>query len=91
MTAIDYIRLSLENSKGWTMGLINDMKDAPLTQPTPNGGNLRCGYLVTLSEPKVIFSTASSLESRIGFRTLNSFRWEIRRPPIQTNILRWMN
>jgi hypothetical protein len=39
MTAIDYIRLSLENSKGWTMGLINDMKDAPLTQPTPNGGN----------------------------------------------------
>ncbi len=39
MTAIEYIRMSLENAKGWSLGLINDMKDAPLTQPTPNGGN----------------------------------------------------
>ncbi|MBP88859.1 MAG: hypothetical protein CMJ64_19460 [Planctomycetaceae bacterium] len=31
--------MSLENSKGWAMGLIGDMKDAPLTQPTPDGGN----------------------------------------------------
>lgn len=33
------IKMSLENSKAWTLGLINDMKDAPLTQPTSNGGN----------------------------------------------------
>jgi hypothetical protein len=39
MNAIDYVKMSLENSKGWALGLINDMKDAPLTQPTPNGGN----------------------------------------------------
>ena len=39
MKTTDYIRMALENGKGWTMGLINDMKDAPLTQPTPNGGN----------------------------------------------------
>lgn len=39
MNAIDYIKMSLENSKGWAMGLLSDMKDAPLTQPTPNGGN----------------------------------------------------
>ena len=39
MKATEYIKLALENGKGWTLGLINDMKDAPLTQPTPNGGN----------------------------------------------------
>ena len=39
MTTTDFIKMSLENSKGWAMGLIADMKDAPLTQPTPNGGN----------------------------------------------------
>ena len=39
MNAIEYIKMSLENAKGWAMGLINDMQDAPLTQPTPNGGN----------------------------------------------------
>lgn len=39
MNAIEFIKLSLETSTGWAMGLINDMKDAPLTQPTSNGGN----------------------------------------------------
>lgn len=39
MKATEFIRQSLEGTKGWTMGLINDMKDSPLTQPTPNGGN----------------------------------------------------
>lgn len=39
MNAIEYIRLSLENSAGWAMGLISDMQDSPMTQPTPNGGN----------------------------------------------------
>lgn len=39
MKAVDFIKMSLESSKGWAMGLIMDMKDAPLTQPTPNGGN----------------------------------------------------
>ncbi|MBC8352045.1 MAG: DinB family protein [Planctomycetes bacterium] len=39
MNTIDYIKMSLESSKGWAMGLIGDMKDSPMTQPTPNGGN----------------------------------------------------
>ena len=39
MTAIEFIKVSLQNSAGWAMGLINDMKDAPLTQPTSSGGN----------------------------------------------------
>ena len=39
MKTTDYIKMALENGKGWTLGLVTDMKDAPLTQPTPNGGN----------------------------------------------------
>ena len=39
MNTMDYIRMSLENAQGWALGLITDMKDAPLTQPTPKGGN----------------------------------------------------
>jgi len=39
MKTTDFIKMALENGTGWTLGLINDMKDAPFTQPTPNGGN----------------------------------------------------
>ncbi len=39
MNTIDFIKMSLESSKGWAMGLIGDMQDSPLTQPTSNGGN----------------------------------------------------
>ncbi len=39
MTAIEFIRMGLETSKAATLGLIEDMKDAPLTQPTAKGGN----------------------------------------------------
>jgi hypothetical protein len=39
MNTIEFIKMSLENSNGWTMRLIGDMKDAPLTQPTSAGGN----------------------------------------------------
>jgi hypothetical protein len=39
MNTIDFIKMSLGSSQGWAMGLIGDMKDAPLTQPTSNGGN----------------------------------------------------
>ena len=39
MKTTDYIKLGLEASKGWALGLITDMKDSPLTSPTPNGGN----------------------------------------------------
>ncbi|MFV2068987.1 MAG: DinB family protein [Pirellulales bacterium] len=39
MKTIDYIRTGLETSKNFTLALIDDMKDAPLIQPTSKGGN----------------------------------------------------
>ncbi len=39
MKTTDYIRMGLKTSKNLALGLIADMKDAPLTQPTANGGN----------------------------------------------------
>ena len=39
MKTTDYIKMSLETSKSFTLGLIDDMRDAPLTQPTVKGGN----------------------------------------------------
>lgn len=39
MKTTDYIKKQLENGKRWALGLIIDMKDAPLTQPTSKGGN----------------------------------------------------
>jgi len=39
MNAIDYIKQEMAMSKGWIGGLIADIKDAPMTAPTPNGGN----------------------------------------------------
>jgi hypothetical protein len=38
MQAIDVIRLALEQNER-DLQLIEDMRDAPLTQPTPRGGN----------------------------------------------------
>lgn len=49
MTAIDFIKLSLEMSKDWIMGLAADAKSVATTRPTPKGGNhpLWClGHLV---------------------------------------------
>ncbi len=39
MKATDFIRMSLENSKNWALGLINDMKDDPLAESTPGGNH----------------------------------------------------
>ena len=39
MKTTDYIKMALGNSKEFATGLLADMKDAPLTQPTSNGGN----------------------------------------------------
>ena len=39
MNSIDYIKMSLQASRSMLIPMIEDMKDAPLTQPTPNGGN----------------------------------------------------
>jgi hypothetical protein len=39
MNAIDHIKMSLEMSKGWVMGLAADAESVAMTAPTPNGGN----------------------------------------------------
>ena len=39
MKTTEFIKTALENGKGWALGLISDMQDAPLTQPTSQGGN----------------------------------------------------
>ncbi len=39
MKTTDYIKTELGMCKNWVMGLAGDMADAPLTFPTPNGGN----------------------------------------------------
>jgi len=39
MKTTECIKMALETSKSFTLGLIDDMRDAPLTQPTANGGN----------------------------------------------------
>lgn len=39
MKTVDFVKMSLEMSQGWIMGLATDMKDAPFARPTPNGGN----------------------------------------------------
>jgi uncharacterized damage-inducible protein DinB len=39
MKTVDFIRKGLERSASATLALIDDMQDAPLTFPTPKGGN----------------------------------------------------
>ena len=39
MNTIDFIKQNLQSSTGWAMGLLNDMRDQPLAQPTSVGGN----------------------------------------------------
>ncbi len=39
MKTTDYIKKSLEQTQGWVLPMILDMKDAATTAPTPNGGN----------------------------------------------------
>jgi len=55
MNAIDVIRMSLDQSTAWVMELIVDMKDAPMTTPTPDGGNHPLWILghVTYSEAEL--------------------------------------
>jgi len=39
MNGTEVIASSLAKSKVWLLGLVKDMKDAPVTFPTPKGGN----------------------------------------------------
>ena len=39
MNTVEFIRTALDRSAGATLALIDDMKELPLTFPTPRGGN----------------------------------------------------
>jgi len=39
MKSVDFIRMALESGARSTLALIDDMRDVPLTFPTPKGGN----------------------------------------------------
>ncbi len=56
MKTVDYIKMSLETSGTMITGLLDDMRDAPLTQPTSNGGNHPLWILghLTFSESNII-------------------------------------
>ena len=58
MKTTDYIAMSLEQSQGWVLGLASDIRDAPLTAPTPNGGNhpLWCIGHLAYSESNLLHS-----------------------------------
>ena len=56
MKAIDFVKMSLEMSNAWIMGIAADMADAPLVRPTPNGGNhpLWCVAHMTYAEGNLV-------------------------------------
>ena len=56
MNSMEFIKMSLGMSKGWIMGLVEGIKDAPLTAPTPKGGNhpLWCIGHLTYSEGNLV-------------------------------------
>lgn len=56
MTATEFIRTTLSMSAGLGLSLIDDMRDAPLTFPTANGGNHPLWVLghLTVIEARVV-------------------------------------
>ena len=71
MKTTDFIRLSLESSSGWALSLIRDMKDSPLTQPTPRGGNHPLWVL-----GHITFSESTLLDSFILGKSNRFPEWE---------------
>jgi uncharacterized damage-inducible protein DinB len=68
MNSIDFIRTQMELSKSWILGLAADLQDAPLTTPTPNGGNhplWTVGHLA-YSEANIINAFAQGKENPLA-------------------------
>jgi len=55
MESKEVIRMALERSHAMVIGLIEDMRDAPLTFPTPNGGCHPLWVLGTLAWNECMF------------------------------------
>jgi hypothetical protein len=67
MKAIDLIRWALRMTDGWATWAAEDMRDAPLTQPTSRGGNhplWTVGHLAVVegSIPQVLFGEPNPVE-----------------------------
>ena len=67
MRAIDLIRWALQMSDQGTAALVQDMRDAPLTQPTSRGGNHPLwvlGHLAFIDGgvPKILFGEPNPVE-----------------------------
>lgn len=67
MTALDVLRKALQVSDRATFQLIEDMRNAPLTQPTSSGGNHPLwilGHLATVESriPQILFGEPDPLE-----------------------------
>jgi hypothetical protein len=67
VNAIDLIRKAMQMCDQATIGLIEDMRDAPLTQPTPRGGNHPMwvlGHLTFIEAgvPSILFGEPHPLE-----------------------------
>ena len=56
MNSVDFIRMSLDMSKNWLLGLAADMQNEPLVAPTPHGGNhpLWCVGHLAFSEANLV-------------------------------------
>ena len=56
MNSIQLTKVNLETAKNWLLSLINEIKDSPLTYPTPNQGNHPLWVLghVVLSEASIV-------------------------------------
>jgi hypothetical protein len=67
MKEIDLIRWTLRKTDEWTVGAAEDMRDAPLTQPTARGGNhplWLLGHLAVVegSIPQILFGEPNPVE-----------------------------
>src|SRR5262245_23219665 len=67
MTAIEVIRTAMAMSEKSTMSLIEDMRDAPLTQPTSRGGNHPLWVLGHITDvegrvPKILLGEENPVE-----------------------------
>jgi len=85
MKTTDYIRMGLETSKMFTLGLLDDMKDAPLTQPTSKGGNHPLWILghLTYAEANIVNHIILGNENPlVGWKEMFGNTIEVSRGPV---------
>ena len=68
MNAIDFVRTSLQMSQEWILGMAQDMQSAPLTFPTPQGGNhpLWCLGHLAFAEGNLVHRNIKGVENPLA-------------------------